>query len=121
MYCIGGKRGPCRCAAQYDSDHPSGDYALFYNYSEAALLVLGAFAVGEHGDIMVLVMSALVKIVVLARNLVRLSGQPAASVRIEFEGLRPGAKLLERLHYPSTTLVPTFIPEVSRTQSRAPP
>ena len=92
----------------------------FMTIPEAVSLVLGAFAVGEHGDIMVLDMGEPIKIVDLAKNLIRLSGRSAAAVQIEFTGLRPGEKLFEQLHYPSEGLIGTSIAKVARTSSLKP-
>jgi FlaA1/EpsC-like NDP-sugar epimerase len=66
--------------------------------SEAALLVLQAGAMGCGGEVFVLDMGKPVKIVDLAREMIRLSGyEPDRDVPIVFTGERPGEKLFEEL------------------------
>jgi FlaA1/EpsC-like NDP-sugar epimerase len=67
----------------------------FMSIPEAAQLVLQAGLMGEGREIFVLDMGEPVKIVDLARDLIRLSGLSESDVRIEFTGLRPGEKLYE--------------------------
>ncbi|MGL5206557.1 MAG: polysaccharide biosynthesis protein, partial [Acidaminococcaceae bacterium] len=70
----------------------------FMTIPEASQLILQAGAMGKGGEVFVLDMGAPVKIVDLARNMIRLYGyEPDVDIQIAFTGLRPGEKLFEEL------------------------
>jgi FlaA1/EpsC-like NDP-sugar epimerase len=82
---------------------------------EAVALVLQAFTIGNHGDILVLEMGESVRILDLARSLIRLSGKSEHDVEIQFTGLREGEKLKEELFYGHEKVVPTSCEKIKRT------
>jgi FlaA1/EpsC-like NDP-sugar epimerase len=90
---------------------------FFMTIDEAVSLVLQAFTVGTNGDILVLDMGEPMKIVDLARNLIRLSGKTEKDVQIRFVGLRNGEKLKEELFYESEQVWQTSCHKVLRTRS----
>jgi FlaA1/EpsC-like NDP-sugar epimerase len=88
---------------------------------EAVSLVLQAFTIGAHGDILVLNMGEPIRIADLARTLIRLSGAAEEDVPIIFTGLRPGEKLCEELFYSTEALLPTPHEKVQRTHGNLAP
>jgi FlaA1/EpsC-like NDP-sugar epimerase len=80
----------------------------FMTIPEACQLILQAGAMGEGGEIFILDMGTPVKIVDMARDLIRLSGfEPDVDIKIEYVGLRPGEKLFEELITSGEGIVPT--------------
>jgi len=81
----------------------------FMTIPEAARLVLQAAAIGESGQVLVLDMGEPVKIVDLARDLIRMAGHAPEDIAIEFTGLRPGEKLYEELLADADATIPTAV------------
>jgi O-antigen biosynthesis protein WbqV len=103
--------------------HPEVE-RYFMTISEAVRLVLMASALGvrtpETSPTFVLDMGKPVKIVDLARRMIRLAGlEPDVEVEIVFTGLRPGERLTEQLEFGSETLRATEIPGVRATDASA--
>jgi len=92
----------------------------FMSIPEAAQLVLQAGAMGKGGEIFVLDMGEPVRIVDLARQMIRLSGLAEDDVRIEYTGLRPGEKLYEEPLADAEKTLPTPHPKLRVAQARAP-
>jgi FlaA1/EpsC-like NDP-sugar epimerase len=90
---------------------------FFMTTQEAVALVLQAFAIGEHGDVLVLDMGEPICIRDLARNLLRLSGKREDEVTISYTGLRPGEKLIEELFGSHEVVRPTTFDKIKRTRS----
>ncbi len=87
----------------------------FMTVQEAVGLVLQSATLGQGGEIFVLDMGKLVKIVDVARQLIELSGlRPEVDIEITFTGLRPGEKLFEELNYNTENMVPTGHPKILR-------
>ncbi len=85
----------------------------FMTIPEAVQLVLQASTMGKGGEIFLLDMGHPVKIVDLAKNLIRLSGlDPERDVPIVFTGLRPGEKLFEELRLDGEGIKPTSHPKI---------
>jgi FlaA1/EpsC-like NDP-sugar epimerase len=99
--------------------HPEME-RYFMSIPEAAQLVLQAAAMGRGGEIFVLDMGEPVKIVDLARQMIRLSGLSEDDIRIEYTGLRPGEKLYEEPLADSEKTLPTPHPKLRVAQVRPP-
>jgi FlaA1/EpsC-like NDP-sugar epimerase len=89
----------------------------FMTISEAVSLVLQAFSIGRHGDLLVLDMGEPVKILDMAKRLIELNGKTEQQVKIKFVGLRDGEKLYEELFYQSENVEVSEIPKIMRTSN----
>jgi FlaA1/EpsC-like NDP-sugar epimerase len=93
----------------------------FMMIPEAVQLVLHAAAIGEPGAIYVLDMGEQIKIVDLARNLIRLAGLiPDEDVPISFVGLRSGEKLYEELIGSEETVEQSMVGNILKVKSSRP-
>lgn len=80
----------------------------FMTIPEACQLVLEAGSMGEGGEIFVFDMGKSIKIVDLAKNMIKLSGlEPEKDIKIKFVGLRPGEKLYEEVLSDKENTMPT--------------
>ncbi|WP_309714479.1 nucleoside-diphosphate sugar epimerase/dehydratase [Armatimonas sp.] len=94
----------------------------FMTIPEAVQLILQAGAMGKHGETFLLDMGEPVRILDLARDLIRLSGlRPDVDIKIEFTGVRPGEKINEELHYASEARRPTAHTKICVSESDAAP
>jgi FlaA1/EpsC-like NDP-sugar epimerase len=85
---------------------------FFMTIPEASQLVLQAATMGAGGEIFVLEMGEPVRIVDLARDLIRLSGLPEHAIEISFTGVRPGEKLYEELYFDDEQTLATSHPKL---------
>jgi FlaA1/EpsC-like NDP-sugar epimerase len=92
----------------------------FMTIPEAVSLVLQAFTLGEHGNVLVLDMGEPVRIRDLAQTLIRMSGLKEQEIPIVYTGLRPGEKLSEELFYDAEVRRPTPIPKIMCAESTLP-
>jgi FlaA1/EpsC-like NDP-sugar epimerase len=87
----------------------------FMTIPEAVELVIQAGAIGQHGEVLMLAMGEAVKIVDLAKQMIRLSGYvEGEDIAIAFTGARAGEKLEEELVGRRERLVKTEHPKVRR-------
>lgn len=91
----------------------------FMSIPEAAQLVLQAGLMGQGSEIFILDMGQPVKIVDLARSMIRLAGASEQQIRIEYTGLRPGEKLYEELLADDELTTATEHPKLRIAQSRS--
>ncbi len=92
----------------------------FMTIPEACRLVLEAGSMGNGGEIFVFDMGQSVKIVDLAKQMIRLSGlQLGKDIEIEFTGLRPGEKLYEELLASEESTLPTHHNKILKAQVSA--
>jgi len=86
---------------------------FFMTIPEAVALVIQAGAIGGRGRIYVLEMGEPIRILDLARNMIRLSGkEPDTDIAIKFIGARPGEKTHEQLFATGETWKPTTHPSI---------
>lgn len=86
----------------------------FMTIPEACQLVIEAGNMGNGGEIFIFDMGKSVKIVDLAKKMVKLSGLTLGKdIAIEFSGLRPGEKLMEELLNDSENTIPTHHPKIT--------
>ena len=90
----------------------------FMSIPEAVGLVLQAATQGESGTLYMLDMGEQIKLVDLARNLIRLSGHlPEKDIAIEYVGLRPGEKLEEELVGIGEKAIPSSFAKIFKIQA----
>ncbi len=86
---------------------------FFMTIPEACQLVLEAGAMGNGGEIFIFDMGKSIKIVDLAKKMIKLSGlELGKDIQIKFTGLRPGEKLYEELLNDRENTIPTHHPQI---------
>lgn len=80
---------------------------FFMAIPEAAQLVIQSSIMGEGGEIFVLDMGDPVRIIDLAKSMIKLSGLTEEDIEIKFVGLRPGEKLYEEILVEGENILPT--------------
>lgn len=85
----------------------------FMTIPESCQLVLEASAMGKGGEIFIFDMGKSIKVVDLAKNMIRLSGlEIGKDIQIKYVGLRPGEKLYEELLCDKENNLPTYHPKI---------
>jgi len=92
----------------------------FMTTAEAVRLVLQAAAIGESGQVLVLDMGEPVRIVDLARDMIRMAGHTLEEIPIVFTGLRPGEKLYEELLADADSTMATPVPSLRIARLKGP-
>jgi len=92
---------------------------FFMTIPEACQLVLEAGSMGEGGEIFVFDMGESVKIIDLAKKMIKLSGlEIGKDIEIKITGLRPGEKLYEELLAAEENTLPTHHPQILKAKIR---
>ena len=90
---------------------------FFMTIPEAVQLVLQAGVMGTGGEVFALDMGEPVRVLDLARDLIRLSGAGEQEIEIAFTGMRPGEKLYEEVFFDQENATPTEHPKVLRARN----
>jgi FlaA1/EpsC-like NDP-sugar epimerase len=91
---------------------------FFMTIPEAVQLVLQAGVLGNGGELFMLDMGEPVRVLDLARDMIRLSGlEEGADIEIQFTGMRPGEKLYEEMFFGHEVAVPTEHPKILRARN----
>jgi len=85
----------------------------FMTIPEACQLVLEASAMGKGGEIFIFDMGKSIRVIDVAKNMIRLSGlEVGKDIQIKYIGLRPGEKLYEELLCDKENTLPTHHPKI---------
>jgi FlaA1/EpsC-like NDP-sugar epimerase len=93
----------------------------FMTIPEAVQLVLQAATMGEGGELFVLDMGEQIKVIDVARDLIRLSGYTEADIEIKITGLLPGEKMFEELFYETDRVEATQHEKIMVCRTQSPP